>query len=666
MFYFVGGIMFKYRKNIKQKEKYLKKYCQRLKKLQKKNIEINKLNKYLLSNIKFIKYKRKYYFPNQLFAFLSEQTKNKNYYIRDNDIIEDLNKYTKIYKQHLSFWEIKNLKIIFYHIMIDALYSIIMCEPDQIINYSVRKYKNVYNIINSINYFQYFDEENILEKVSSTEQLLLTLKEYKNSSISTRIKYREKIIKLSKNKQLSEFQCVKNLVDKKQSLANFLFKRINYAKVSILLVIISFILAIILSLVLYQYLHHDLFSLFIIPFSYYFFYRVLSWLVPNSVILENDDVMIPKTMCVKYVVLNNSDDVLNELSVLENMCLDINNPNIHFTLLVDCTKCDHQIEPFDDEILTAGLDIVNELNNKYHNNLFYFVYRKRSKHGMLWYGDGNKSGAIDQFIDLLFNKINENDDYNFFVGHSHFYEEYKYLIDIKDNIDLLRLVNILEHPYNKPLIHQNKVVRGYASFSEYGRLRLDNVITYYNYIINLEVYRLLLQNRKPSNLIHVNCLKGGVIYRKHEKLSYNKEVILKNNIILFKWSLNKNSFFNTVQKLDLFHCLLEAFLSCLSAIYFLYLYLCKGNILWITYFGVISFIALSIPWYISCKVLLQYIFNRKYRNDNLDIKKEHPWFDFVIIGILLLLDVYLNVSVVAIIIMFVIMFIGLIRRNING
>ena len=55
--------------------------------------------------------------------------------------------------------------------------------------------------------------------------------------------------------------------------------------------------------------------------------------------------------------------------------------NIYFALLGDCTAGKNEKEPFDEEVVSTGIEEAERLNKKYPDNnfpKFHFLYRKKN------------------------------------------------------------------------------------------------------------------------------------------------------------------------------------------------------------------------------------------------------------------------------------------------
>ena len=66
---------------------------------------------------------------------------------------------------------------------------------------------------------------------------------------------------------------------------------------------------------------------------------------------------------------------------LEKYYMANKSDNIYFALLGDCTAGKNEKEPFDEEVVSTGIEEAERLNKKYPDNnfpKFHFLYRKRT------------------------------------------------------------------------------------------------------------------------------------------------------------------------------------------------------------------------------------------------------------------------------------------------
>ena len=200
---------------------------------------------------------------------------------------------------------------------------------------------------------------------------------------------------------------------------------------------------------------------------------------------------IPKessTMVIIPTIIKNKEKVKELFSKLEVYYIANKSENLYFTLLGDCSSSKTENEPFDDEIIEAGINEINRLNDKYPDanfKKFNFIYRKRTwnKGEDCFLGWERKRGLINQFNEFLlghiknpflynsfnsFNGVNSENNTNS-VDNFEKIPKIKYIITLDSDTDLvlnsgLELIGAMAHILNKPIIDKSKnvVIDGHA------------------------------------------------------------------------------------------------------------------------------------------------------------------------------------------------------------
>lgn len=339
------------------------------------------------------------------------------------------------------------------------------------------------NTFYSINKIHLLSLENLYDKVSITEKLLINDKIYEDMSEESKQVYRDKIIKNAKKLKIDEDKYVQKLLNKEEHIGKFLFKKFNSKKRTIIYLVIIIILTFFLTWLLGNYFIKFKilgFIVLLIPVSELVISLVNNILMrifkPKALMKMNYDNGIStnnKTMVVIPTIIHNEKKIEEMFNNLERYYLLNNTPNIYFTLLGDCfpsmkETCD------EDEILFAkGKNKVKELNKKYNKELFFFAYRKR-KYNVSeeeYIGYERKRGALLEFNDLLINNYTKEELNKIYYGHTfdNFNEEIKYVITLDADTELslnsaAKLVATMSHPLNKPVLDKKntKVIDGYA------------------------------------------------------------------------------------------------------------------------------------------------------------------------------------------------------------
>lgn len=177
--------------------------------------------------------------------------------------------------------------------------------------------------------------------------------------------------------------------------------------------------------------------------------------------------------------MNSKQKVKELMRKLEVYYLANKSENLYFALLGDCTSSKNENEDFDEDIIKAGLDEVDNLNKKYNKNFdvdypkFNFLYRKRTWNSSekCYLGWERKRGLLCQFNDFL---INGNNPFrtNTLVGvalQGDPKNNIKYVItlDADTNLSLetgIQLIGSMAHILNEPILDANRniVMDGYG------------------------------------------------------------------------------------------------------------------------------------------------------------------------------------------------------------
>ena len=181
---------------------------------------------------------------------------------------------------------------------------------------------------------------------------------------------------------------------------------------------------------------------------------------------------IPKefsTMIIMPTILKSKENVQEYLEKLEVYYLANKSENIYFTLLGDCSTSSKEVEKYDEEVIEEGKQIIQKLNQKYGENIFNFVYRKR-----LWNSKENnflgwerKRGLITEFNQFLLGKTENTFKYNSLLNIE--LPNIKYIITLDSDTNLVldtakELIGAMAHILNTPVIDEkrNIVVEGHA------------------------------------------------------------------------------------------------------------------------------------------------------------------------------------------------------------
>ena len=337
------------------------------------------------------------------------------------------------------------------------------------------------NIFSDLKEFFEFSEEELYEKVSLTEKLLLTDSVYKNMTIESKIVYRSRLKKQAKKNKMSEYRYLEKIFDPKEHIGFKLFKRNNNTIKVVLYIIILVALTSTVAFFLSNYFIKPRilgFIILFIPISQLFsqiINEILTSRVPTYFIPKLDySKGIPntaKTMVVIPTIISNTKKIKEMFDTLESFYLVNKTDNLYFTLLGDVKAANEAVMDYDKEISEFGEEYARKLNEKYKKDLFYFVYRKRlyNPGEDSYLGYERKRGALLQFNKILLGEYVDEEKY-FNVNTLHDNNlDIKYVITLDADTKLvlnsaLNLVGAMAHPLNNPVLNKEKtkVVQGYA------------------------------------------------------------------------------------------------------------------------------------------------------------------------------------------------------------
>jgi len=175
------------------------------------------------------------------------------------------------------------------------------------------------------------------------------------------------------------------------------------------------------------------------------------------------------TMIIIPTLLSNEKRVRDMLSNLEKYYVAIKDKNVFFTLLGDIKEGSLEETEEDAAIGRVGIDITNELNNKYRENRFFFVYRKRFFNASenKWLGWERKRGAILKFNEFLL--TGKSEDYKFISEGFNELPKIKYVLTVDADTfipinEAKKLIGAISHPVNLPVLNKEEtaVVSGHA------------------------------------------------------------------------------------------------------------------------------------------------------------------------------------------------------------
>lgn len=339
----------------------------------------------------------------------------------------------------------------------------------------------VSNIFRNFKEFFEYSLEDLYEKVSKTEKLLLSDPIYKKMTIESKKAYRGQLLFLSRKAHCDEYEYLEKIFDKETHIGEKLFKQKNNTPRVIFYIFILFAITSVLSYFLSAYFIKPRILSFIIlfiPIS-----QLISQLVNEFIIHSIPTKVIPKmnyskgipkeskTMVVIPTIISTKEKIKEMFDTLESFYIINKSDNLYFTLLGDVKTSNEKVMPYDEEISIYGEEYAKKLNKKYKTDIFYFIYRRRvwNKKENCYLGYERKRGALLQFNKILLGEyVDEAKYFNVNMLRDNKLD-IKYVITLDTDTKLvlnsiLNLVGAMAHPLNKPILNQKKtkVVKGYG------------------------------------------------------------------------------------------------------------------------------------------------------------------------------------------------------------
>jgi len=175
------------------------------------------------------------------------------------------------------------------------------------------------------------------------------------------------------------------------------------------------------------------------------------------------------TMVIVPTLISNKKTLVRMLDNIETYYIATHEENIYFTLVGDVKESNKEVLEEDEEIIDYGEKKIEELNSKYGEGRFTFVYRKRrfNESENKWLGWERKRGAILEYNRYLLDR--KTHDYRAVMGDITSLPPIKYVITLDADTVLpigvaKKLIGAMAHPINKPVLNDKEtvVIDGYA------------------------------------------------------------------------------------------------------------------------------------------------------------------------------------------------------------
>ena len=174
-----------------------------------------------------------------------------------------------------------------------------------------------------------------------------------------------------------------------------------------------------------------------------------------------------KSIVVIPAIVNSKERVKALMEQLEVAYCGNKDKNIYFALLSDFNDSSTETEEKDSEIIKAGIEYSRILNEKYNDDRFFFLSRKRiyNKKQGVYMGKERKRGKLMEFIALI--RGSHEHTYNIISSDIKVLKEVKYLITLDADTFMpresaFRLIGAMSHVLNTPYIEKDRVTRGYG------------------------------------------------------------------------------------------------------------------------------------------------------------------------------------------------------------
>ncbi len=394
--------------------------------------------------------------------------KNSNYIFEINSKINKVSEgSSELFKDLYEYLERKNI----------SLKELINEEYQRKIDNDIL----ISNIFSDLKEIFEYSLDDLYDKVSLCEKLLLTDSVYKNMTAESKSVYRDRIVFLAKKNHMNEYKYLEKKFNKDEHIGFKIFKEKDntFELILYLIVILGVTCTISYFLVGYFTKYFILsFIMILIPIGQLVI-QIINELLNNNVPIK----YIPKldyskgipeesrTMVVIPTIISDTKKVKEMFDILETFYIINKSDNLYFTLLGDAKTSNNEVEDYDKEITEYGIEYAKKLNKKYNKELFYFMYRKRVWHEgeNAFLGYERKRGALLHFNKILLGKkISEKKYFNANTLHNNKLN-IKYVITLDTDTKLvlnsaLNLVGAMAHPVNRPILNKDntKVIKGYG------------------------------------------------------------------------------------------------------------------------------------------------------------------------------------------------------------
>ena len=341
---------------------------------------------------------------------------------------------------------------------------------------------SISNSITSIRRISRLNWAIIFENTNEIDNILKKDIWYEKLDYETKEEYRNIIQRIADNTKVSETYIANKVIELSNQYSEhigafligdkkeILYKALGFKYKTVKHKLLYYLLAIYVPTLIFSYaLTGNLFWIAFIPVSE-IFVNVINRIISKKIIphklprLEKIDDNV-NTFVIVPTLLNNTDRVTQMMESLEVYYLANENSNLFFALLGDVSEVEKEVMDYDEAIIKTGIMEAEKLNKKYGKEIFHFLYRKRiynSSQGK-WLGYERKRGMITEFNEFLLTGNQGTFQANTIKN----IPEIKYVITLDADTELpidtaKKLIGIMEHPLNKPVIENGIVIKGHG------------------------------------------------------------------------------------------------------------------------------------------------------------------------------------------------------------
>ena len=389
-----------------------------------------------------------------------------------NGILPDENLIIEHFRKNggLSGTELLFLPFIITCVLVD-------CAAQSIKSKSESAPKKLANAVISLRKMSETDFGSVTEKLFEAEEILLSDSAYRMMDEKTKNIYRKRIANLSFRLKKKESDIARIAAEKAGKddahIGKYIFKSRKSKKRGYLFLAMEILMPLAVSFCI-SVLSGDILSGFLLFFPLWEIFRfpigtaALKNVAPRGILRLSVDSQAVAEICALMTVstvMPSADKICNLEAHLEKLYLSNGSDHIKVCCLADFKSAGMPRKPEDKALLKAAKEAIDRLNRK-HGGGFILAVRPRvhSATQNEFIGRERKRGAITELIRAI--KGNQK-GFSLIHGDVSDLKKVKYLIALDADTGLVfdsarELIAAAEHPLNKPVIKNGRVVEGYG------------------------------------------------------------------------------------------------------------------------------------------------------------------------------------------------------------